>query len=160
MATKRHKIFNGLIIGLSWSTILFLGKRSLKRYSAASAFIVVFEILNHVYGHKKKWWQFYERRKFFMRDELPFDIGPYMPMSLWILNYSYGNFKKYVLVNALANGGFAFLGLPILKKMKIVRLNRLNYLQFFIYIHYKAYLMYGIQYLIEKMKSHHGVLDK
>lgn len=85
-----------------------------------------------------------------MRDELPFSVGPYMPLSMWLLKISYGNFKKFVLLNAVADGIFAFLIIDVLKKFKIIRLNKLNHFQFFIYLHYKAYLLYGVQYLIEK----------
>ncbi|PLS03317.1 hypothetical protein [Neobacillus cucumis] len=152
MTSKRHKVFNIFLILLPWLSLLFIGKRSIKRYSLASVFIAIFEIMNHLYGHKRKWWEFYDKPRSFIRDELPFDIGPYLPMSLWFLKLSYGNFKKFVLINAIANGVFAFGIMPILKAFKIIRLNRLNYFQFFIYIHYKAYILYGIQYLLEKLK--------
>jgi hypothetical protein len=39
--------------------------------------------------------------------------------------------------------------MDILKKLKIIRLKRLNRIQFFIYLHYKAYILYGVQYLVE-----------
>jgi hypothetical protein len=160
MATKRHKVLNLLLILFPWLTMLFIGKRSLKRYSISGVFIIIFEIINHLYGHHKKWWTFYDKRKSsFIRDELPFDLGPYMPMSLWILKYSYGNLKKYALINAIANGLFSFIGIPILKKVRIVELKRINYLQFFIYIHYKAYILYGVQYLLEKIKRDKSALD-
>ncbi|MBS4217518.1 hypothetical protein KHA96_04225 [Bacillus sp. FJAT-49711] len=152
MITKRHILFNILMLTVPWLSLLFLGKRNIKRYSFASAIIVFYEILNHLYGHKRKWWGFYDKKKSFIRDELPFSIGPYMPLSMWLLKYSYGNFKKYVLLNLMCDGLFAFLFINILKKLKIIRLNRLNHLQFFIYLHYKAYLLYGLQYLYEKTK--------
>jgi hypothetical protein len=153
MATRRHKVFNLAIILGPWLSLLFIGKRSFKRYSFAGVFIVIFEIINHLYGHKRKWWKFYEKRKSFIRDELPFSIGPYMPLSMWLLKISYGNFKKFVLLNAIADGLFAFIFIDVFKKLKIVRLNRLNHFQFFIYLHYKAYLLYGVQYLVEKYKN-------
>ncbi|MGG5252201.1 hypothetical protein ACQYAD_01485 [Neobacillus sp. SM06] len=152
MVSKRHFLFNLSIIMIPWLSLIFMGKRSLKRYSVAGVFIVVFEILNHLYGHKRKWWKFYDRRKSFLKDELPFSIGPYMPVSMWLLKSSYGNFKKFVLLNVISDGFFAFLLIDILKKLKIVALNRLNHFQFFIYLHYKAYLLYGVQYLYEKTK--------
>jgi hypothetical protein len=150
MASRRHVSFNLTIIIIPWLTLFLIGKRNFKRYALASVIIGVFEIINHIYGHKRKWWKFYDKPKSFLRDELPFDIGPYMPLSIWMLTLSFGNFKKYVLLNATANGFFAFLMMPLLKKMKIIRLNRLNYIQFFLYIHYKAYLLYGVQYLLER----------
>jgi len=152
MISKRHLIFNVSIILIPWLSLLFLGKRNLKRFSAAGIFIVLFEILNHVYGHKRRWWHFYDKRNSFFKDELPFSIGPYMPISLWILKFTYGRFKKFVLFNVIADGIFAFPFIDILKKLKIVSLNRLSHIQFFIYLHYKAYLLYGIQHSVEKAK--------
>lgn len=150
MIRRRHKVFNLAIILIPWLSMIFLGKRNFKRYSLSGVFIVIFEIFNHMYGHKRNWWSFYEKRKSFIRDELPFSVGPYMPLSMWLLKASYGNFKKFVLLNVIADGLFAFFIIDILKKIKIIRLNRLNQFQFFIYIHYKAYLLYGVQYLVEK----------
>ncbi|MBT2654212.1 hypothetical protein J7E81_03000 [Bacillus sp. ISL-18] len=152
MTSKKHKVFNLILIMIPWLSLLFIGKKTFKRYSFAGVFISIFEIINHIYGHQRKWWKFYDKPKSFLRDELPFDIGPYMPLSLWILKFSYGYFKRFVLVNVFANAFFAFLFMPFLKKFKIVRLNRLNYFQFFFYIHYKAYILYGVQYLFEKVR--------
>lgn len=150
MASKRHVWFNVIIVAIPWLSLLFINKRDLKRFSLASFIIGVVESLYHVYGHNRNWWKFYDKPKSFMRDELPFDIGPYIPLSIWILKYSYGNFKKFALLNAVVNALFSFLFIPFLKKMKIIRLHRLNHFQFFLYIHHKAYLLYGVQRLLEK----------
>ncbi|WP_186580473.1 hypothetical protein [Aquibacillus kalidii] len=149
MMSKRHLLFNICIIVFPWASLLFIGKRSFKRFSLAGIFIVVFEILNHKFGQKRNWWKFYDKRKSFMTNELPFSIGPYMPLSMWLLKYSFGNFKKFLFLNIVADGMFAFVIIHILKKLRIVGLNRINSLQFFLYLHYKAYLLYGVQYLVE-----------
>jgi hypothetical protein len=153
-ATKRHKIFNLLIILIPWLSLLFIGKRDFKRYSFSGVFIIIFEIMNHWYGHKRNWWKFYDKKKSFIRDELPFSVGPYAPFSMWLLKISYGNFKKFVLLNLIADGAFAFFIIDVLKKFKIVSLGRLNHIQFFIYLHYKAYLLYGVQYLFDKIRRY------
>ncbi|MFE8700784.1 hypothetical protein ACFYKX_09170 [Cytobacillus sp. FJAT-54145] len=152
MISRRHILFNLTIIIIPWLSLLFLDKRNIKRYIPASVIIGIVEFVSHIYGHRNKWWKFYDKPKSFIRDELPFDIGPYVPLSIWILKASYGNFKKFVLLNATANALFTFVFMPFLKKIKIIRLNRLNYFQFFFYIHYKAYLLYGAQYLFEKVR--------
>lgn len=154
MISKRHFLFNVIIIAVPWLSLMFIGRRSFKRYSFAGIFIIVFEIINHLYGHKRKWWKFFNKRTSFLRDELPFSIGPYMPLSMWLLKISFGNFKKFITLNAIADGIFAFFFIDVLKKLKIVRLNKLNHLQFFFYLHYKAYLLYGVQYLYEKMRGY------
>ncbi|MGI8385315.1 hypothetical protein [Robertmurraya sp. P23] len=152
MIKRRHLLFNLSIIAIPWLSLLFIGKKSFKRYSFTGIFIVVFEIINHIYGHRRNWWKFYDGYKSFFKDELPFSIGPYMPFTMWLLKYSYGNFKKFVLLNVISDGLFAFVLMDILKKFKIISLNGLSRVQFFFYIHYKAYLLYGVQYLIEKYR--------
>ncbi len=160
MITRRHLAFNLLLIIVPWLSLLFIGKENMKRYSFSGMFIIVFEIINHLYGHERKWWKFYDKRQSFLRDELPFSIGPYMPLCMWLLKYSYGNIKKFLLLNALADGLFAFLLIDLFKKFKIIRLNRLNHIQFFIYLNYKAYLLYGVQYLYEKIKGNNHIDNK
>lgn len=150
---RRHFLFNLAIILIPWLSLLFIGKSNVKRYSLAGMFIIIFEILNHLYGNKRKWWKFYDKPNSFIKDELPFSVGPYMPLTIWLLKHSYGNFKKFILLNTIVDGIFAFVVMDLLKKLKIVRLYRLNPFQFFIYIHYKAYLLYGVQYLYEKIKK-------
>jgi hypothetical protein len=152
MLSKRHKLFNVVIIVIPWLSLLFLRKREVKRFSLAGVVIVIFEIINHLIGHKRNWWKFYNKRKSFITNELPFSIGPYMPFSIWLLKYSYGNFKKFIGLNVIADGLFAFILMDILKKLKIIRLNRLNRIQFFIYLHFKAYILYGVQYLVENRR--------
>jgi hypothetical protein len=159
MISKKHLLFNIIIIVVPWLSILFLGKKNIKRFSIAGIFIVIFEIINHMYGHKHKWWKFYDKKKSFIKDELPFSIGPYMPLSLWILKYSYGNFKKFVLLNVISDGIFAFFMIDLLKRFKIIGLKRLNHIQFFVYLHYKAYLLYGFQYLYEKFKNRDSAIS-
>ncbi|WP_026907332.1 hypothetical protein [Paucisalibacillus globulus] len=153
MITKRHLLFNLAIIIIPWLSLLFIGKQNLKRYSFAGIFIVVFEILNHVYGHRRNWWKFYDKKKSFWKDELPFSVGPYMPLSLWILKYSFGNFNKFTSLNVISDGLFAFVFIDIFKKMKIISLRKLGHLQFFLYLHYKSYILYGFQTLYEKFRK-------
>ncbi|WP_096274530.1 hypothetical protein [Paucisalibacillus globulus] len=153
MITKRHLVFNLAIIFIPWMTLLFIGKRNFKRYSLAGIVIVVFEIMNHIYGHKRNWWKFYDKKKSFFKDELPFSIGPYMPLSMWLLKISYGNFKKFIILNLISDGLFAFVLIDILKRFKIISLNNINHIQFFIYLHFKAYLLYGVQNLYERFRK-------
>ena len=148
--SKRHLVFNIVIIIIPWLSTILLGRKSFKRFSLASLIIIVLEIINHAIGHKLKWWKFYDKKKSFLKDELPFTIGPYMPFSMWMLKLSYGNVKKFLLLNGVADGLFAFVFINLLSKIKIIKLNRLNNFQFFWYLYYKAFLLYGVQHWLEK----------
>ena len=152
MISKRHFVFNICMVVIPWLSLIFLGKRDIKRYSIAGFVIIIFEIINHKFGQKRNWWMFFDKRKSFLTNELPFSIAPYMPLSMWLLKLSYGNFKKFLGLNAIADGLFAFVFINLFKKMKIVGLYRLNNFQFFFYLYYKAFLLYGVQYWVEKRK--------
>lgn len=149
MLSKRHSAFNVALILLPWLSVLFLGKNSINRYSLAGLIVVIFEMLNQIIGQKRDWWVFYDKPKSFVKDVLPFSVGPYLPISLWLLKLSYGNFRKFLFLNAVANCLFAIPGIYMLKKMKIANLDRLNGFQFFLYLFYKAFLLYGVQYIVE-----------
>lgn len=153
MISKRHFIFNVVIIIFPWLTLLLMDKRDFKRFSFAGVFIIIFEIINHRFGQKRKWWYFFDKRKSFLTNELPFSIGPYMPISMWVLKYSYGNFAKFLMLNALFDGMFATILMPILKRLRILKLKRLNTFQFFCYLYYKTFLLYGVQYLVERARN-------
>ena len=155
MISKRHFVLNICLLVFPWLSVLLLGKRNVKRYSLAGVSIVIFEIINHFIGYMRNWWTFYDKRKSFLTNELPFSVGPYMPLSMWILKYSFGNFKKFLLLNAISDGLFAFVIINFLKKIKIIRLNITNF-QFFCYLYYKAFLLYGIQYLVENKRIFKG----
>ncbi|GAA0489705.1 hypothetical protein GCM10008986_14470 [Salinibacillus aidingensis] len=152
MLSKRHLLFNLAIIIFPWLSLLLLGKRNVKRFSIAGIVIVIIEFINHKTGQKRQWWAFYDKKKSFITNELPFSIGPYMPIAMWILRFSYGDFKKFLLTNAVSDGIFAFVLMDLLRKIKIVRLNRLNHVQFFFYLYYKAFILYGVQYWVENRR--------
>ncbi|WP_062350159.1 hypothetical protein [Bacillus kwashiorkori] len=152
MISKRHFLFNIAMIVIPWLSLLFFGKQNFKRYSIAGISIICLEIVNHLIGYARNWWSFYSKRKSFLTNELPFSIGPYMPLSMWILRFTFGNFKKFIFVNAIFDGIFAYFFIEWLSKIKILTLNKLSNNQFFFYLFYKAFILYGIQYLVEGKK--------
>lgn len=151
--TSKHKIFNLVILIIPLLSLLFFGKRDFKRYAVSGVTIAIFETVNHWYGHHKKWWKFYSKPRKFFRDELPFDLGIYMPLSMWIFKISRGSFVKFVMINAVANALFAFVGMGLLKKFKIVGLYHFSRTQFFLYLHYKVYILYLVQYFVDKWRN-------
>ncbi len=153
MISKRHLVFNFVLIFLPWTTVFFLKKYNFKRFSLAGMFIAILELFYQVIGQKRNWWVFYDKPKSFVRDVLPFAIGPYMPISMWLLKLSFGNVKKFLVLNIIADSLFAFPGVQLLKKIKIANLDSLSRIQFFFYLFHKAFILYGVQYLVERIKN-------
>ena len=153
MSLKKQWLVSITMILLSWSSLPFLGKHNIKRFLPASLLIVLFEAINVQIVKKKAWWVFYNKPHSYLSGEFPFNIGPFLISSLWLLRSSFGNFKKFVLLNAATHAFFAFIYIRILEKIKIARLVRINHFQFFLYFFYKSFFLYGFQYMIERIKK-------
>lgn len=134
---------------ISWLTLPLIGSRNIKRFLPASILIFIVETLHARYGKKQRWWVFFNKPKSFSFGELPFQIGPFLAISLWFLKWAYGNFKLFILLNGITNAFFAYPVTYIGKKLKYYTMVRFNNFQFFLYFFFKAFLLYWFQYLFE-----------
>lgn len=152
MSTKNQWLLNIAMVLMSWLTLPLLGSRNIKRFFPASILIVLIEILHARIGKKRRWWVFYNKPKSYLFGEFPFDIS-FLVISMWILKWTYGNFKRFILLNAILNATFAFPISSFSRKVRYYTLVRLNHFQFFLYFFYKAPLLYGFQYFFENRKK-------
>lgn len=143
-------LLNISMIIVSWLIYPLLGRRTLKRFLPASILSILLTSLDLQIGKRRKWWIFYNNPRSSIRNEIPFLIGPMQLMALCTLKWSYGNFKKFLLLNAIVGITFTFPLTWLFTKLKLYKLEKINNLQFFLYFYYKAFFLYGFQYLIEK----------
>ncbi|MBX9973971.1 hypothetical protein [Cytobacillus firmus] len=153
MSIKNQWLLNIAMIILSWLTMPLLGWRTMKRFLPASTLAVLLCSLDLQVGKRRKWWSFYNKPQSFIQNEFPFLLGPMLVMSLWTLNWAYGNFKKFILLNAIGEAIFATPVTRLFTKLKLYKLVQLNEFQFFLYFFYKAFFLYGFQNLFEKYKK-------
>ncbi|WP_404330346.1 hypothetical protein [Mesobacillus maritimus] len=153
MSLKNQWLINIAIVLLSWLSLSFFGKRNIKRFLPASVLIVLLEAFTVQVGKKRKWWTFFNKPSSYITGELPFNIGPFLVGSMWILKWTYGNFKQFILLNATVNAFFAFILIKLMEKLKVAKLVRFNNFNFFLYFFYKAPLLYALQYTIESKKK-------
>jgi hypothetical protein len=153
MSLKNQWFINIAMILISWLSLPFVGRSSIKRFLPASIFIIIFEALNVQIGKKRKWWVFYNKPNSYISGEFPFNIGPFFVGTIWILKWTYGNFKKFILLNAIVDAFFAFVIAKLTEKQKVAKLVRLNHFQFFLYMFYKAFILYGFQYIFESKRN-------
>ena len=152
MNIKIQTLFNAAIVILSWVTLPLLGSKNIKRFLPASIFILLVEIFHAWIGKKQRWWVFYNRPKSFLFGEVPFQIGPFLAISMWILKWTYGKFIRFILLNGVINALFAYPFTYLARKFRYYTLVRFSNFQFFLYFFSKAFLLYGVQYLIENHK--------
>ncbi|WP_299088818.1 hypothetical protein [uncultured Metabacillus sp.] len=109
MSLKNQWNISITMIILSWLSLPFYGWRQFKRFLPASMLIVVFEAINVKLVKNKKWWIFYNKPNSYFNNEFPFNIGPFIVSSLWGLKWSFGNLRKFLVINAAINIFFAFI---------------------------------------------------
>lgn len=153
MPIKIQRLTDSAMILLSWLTIPFMGLRDIRRFFPASMLILLLTCIDANIGKKRRWWSFYNKSQSFFRDELPFLAGPFLVGSMWILKFSYGNFRRFITLNAIMELLFAYPLNRFSKKLKVYKLVRLNKFQFFLFLFYKAFLLYGFQYFFENKKK-------
>jgi hypothetical protein len=108
MTVNIQRLFNVAMILLSWLTFPLLGSHNIKRFLPASILIFFVETLHARYGKKQRWWVFFNKPKSFLFGELPFEIGPFLALSMWFLKWTYGNFKWFILLNGITHAIFAY----------------------------------------------------
>ncbi len=153
LSSKNHRLFNMAIILISWLTVPLLGLHNIKKFLPSSLAAVILCSLDALIGKRRRWWRFYNKPHSFLKNEMPFLIGPMLVLSLWLLKWSYGNFKKFLMLNAFGDIIFVYPFSRLFKKVRLYRLEKFNEFQFFLYFFYKAFFLYGCQYLFEKYKN-------
>ncbi|PMC40545.1 hypothetical protein CJ195_02190 [Bacillus sp. UMB0899] len=152
MSLKNQKVFNIIMVLLSWSSVSLLGIHHLKKFFPATILIVILEMLHARIGKKRKYWVFYNKPNSFLFNELPYSTGPFIFISLWTLKIAYGDFKKFILLNGLVHAFFAFPITYLAKKFRYYRLVRINNVQFFLYFFSKSFILYLFQYIFGNNK--------
>ena len=141
-----------IMIVVPWLTAPLLGKKTFKRFSPGALFICIFVFIESLYAHKKLWWLFHQRLFPKVIGELPLIMGPFFIGTLWILKFTFGNFKQYLITNFCIHTFFVYIHVPILKKLgyaSLIRLSKFNFLLIFLF---KAVLLYLLQIVIESKK--------
>jgi len=151
--TKHPKIWLWAIMLVPWLSVPFIGKKSIKRFFAASLFITLSIRLESYIAEKRKWWWFYERLFPKARGETPLLWGQYLVGSIWILKYTYGHFFKYLIVNFFTDLFFIFPFSDFLKKLGVFSYVRLSRPQVMIIFFVKSLLLYGFQFIKENFTS-------
>jgi hypothetical protein len=150
MSKKNQSLLNILMIIVSWLTIPLLGRGTIKRFFPATLLSILICSLDLQIGKRRKWWIFKNNPQSFIKNEIPFLIGPMLLMGLCTLKWSYGNFKKFLLLNAIGGVFFTFPLTSLFTKLNLYKLVKINNTQFFLYFYYKAFFLYGFQFFLEE----------
>jgi hypothetical protein len=151
--TRYEKFVYIIMIVVPWLSAPLLGKKIFKRFTLGALFICIFVFIESLVAHKRLWWLFHKKLFPKVIGEIPLIIGPFFIGTLWIMKFTFGNFKRYFMTNFCIDAFFVYIHVPILKKLgyaSLVRLSKFNFLLIFLF---KAVLLYLFQIFIEKKRA-------
>ncbi|WP_262383080.1 hypothetical protein [Bacillus infantis] len=152
---KKLKVAKALLpamMVLSWFTIPLLGKKAIKRFLPASILMALVVWLEGKLARKRNWWWYYVKIHPKLSGGFPLIWGPFLIGSIWILHFTFGKFKWYLLLNLVVDTIFTYKLVDILNNLGIASLVRLKKYQLSILFFVKSILLYGFQKIRENIE--------
>lgn len=151
---KYNKLILLLMMVFLWLTLPLMGKNAVKRFFPTGIFIALLTRWENSVAKKRTWWWWYEKFHPKLSGSFPFVWGPFMIGSMWILKFTYGKFYRYLTLNLIVDTIFVFVLVDKwLTKWGIASLVRMKKLQLSLLLFIDSLLLYGFQYLVEKIKA-------
>ncbi|SET98518.1 hypothetical protein SAMN05421676_11333 [Salinibacillus kushneri] len=142
----------GLLV-LSWLSFILYPKKSLQNYFPVSLFTSGLVLLFCSVSFRYKFWMVSGNivKRFF--NDLSFVFGPFFAGTLWIFHFTFGNFRRYVVVNSILNIVLSFLLNPLFQRYNLYKF--VNFKAVYLFLTYIGYalLLYSYQLLISKQKK-------
>ncbi|TCJ00466.1 hypothetical protein [Cytobacillus praedii] len=148
---RYSKLLLILMMILSWFTVPFVGRASIKRFLPAALFMAIIVRMVNFIAKKRRWWWWYVKVHPSVSGSFPFVCGSFFVGSLWILKFTYGNFMKYMGLNLAVDSIFTYVIEPYLQKFGIASLVRMKKIQLMYVFTVLAFLLYGFQLVKEKV---------
>ena len=158
MKKNKSKLYILVVLLISWLSLLFVGKESIKKYLPASIFMSSLVFAENVMAEKLKWWTIPIKLVPNVNGVLPFVLGSFLTGSIWILKLTYRNFFLYLIVNIVVDSFFTYPFYTFFRRLGVWRLIRLSQFQLSLLFFYKSLLMYAFQrYIVEPIRTRDDV---
>lgn len=140
-----NKIMLWATLLLPWPTLIFLGRKSVKRYMPVAVFVALLVTILFEAAHSLKWWELIDQIvPWGYITNVSFVYGIFLVGTIWIFHYTYRNFWLYLLVNVVIDGLFAFV-LSNFFEGRIYNLVNFNQFQVFLLMTGLSLVIYGYQ---------------
>lgn len=124
---------------LSWGSIYFMPKESIKRYMPVSILSALITVSVTFAGCHYNFWKVIGGKKTRMWNLLTIVLALFPLGNLWIFHFTYRKFWMYILANLLNNVVYSYWIIPFLKKVKFI-----EYKKFSRWIHFIVAMAYSL----------------
>ncbi|WP_035099323.1 hypothetical protein [Anoxybacteroides tepidamans] len=126
-----------------WALLIFLDKKSIKRFMPAGLFSALVMTVVFQLGERLDWWTV-KQTIFPLTCMSPVVYSLYVIMPIIVLRFTFNRFLTYMLTNAIIDAIYAFGTMRIYESLDIVEFN-INSLGRFLIIQAAAVLIYLYQ---------------
>lgn len=143
------------VVFISWTSFVFLPKRSFNRYLPVSIFTSVLVLMICALSIPYKFWVIRGNKTTRLLNDLSFVFGPFFAGTLWVFHLTFGKFKKYVGLNLIMNALLSFPLSYLFQKLKVYKL--VNFKSTYVFLTYFgfSFIIYRYQLLLEKCFPYH-----
>ncbi|WP_313798884.1 hypothetical protein [Cytobacillus sp.] len=141
------------VLIISWISVMLLPKSALRKYLPVSIFCSLLVICGCFLSYKYKWWRVRGGIAELIFHDLSFIFGPFFAGTLWIFHLSFGNFKRYILLNLISNISFSYPLTYLFEKFNVYTLGNFKRIHLFLYYYVFAFIIYWYQLLIERSRK-------
>ncbi|MGG7620547.1 hypothetical protein [Bacillus coreaensis] len=137
---------------LPWITIVFLPKKSFRQYFPVSIFASFLVTGMCLLAIPYKWWSVKGGWRAKVLNDWSFILGPFIVGTLWIFYFTFGNFKKYFVVNLFMDSLFSFPLSYLFQRLKLFKLVNFRPKHIFITFISFSLIIYGFELLLKRIK--------
>lgn len=145
------------ILILPWLTLFFMPKETIKRWMPVALFSALTSVLAVELGENLGWF-IYENTAYPLRTSLYIVFGLNIVTAIWLFNFLYGRFWRFLVIDIIINAGFIYLfHVLFLGSRGLFHEAGITPLQNTLIVTFDGVLAYGYQMWQEKIFAHSKV---
>jgi hypothetical protein len=144
------KIFAFSLFVISWVTIIFYPKESIRKYLPVTIFAGYLVLITHTLAASLKWWTNKGGPKIRLFHEFCFLLGPYVAGTLWIFHLTFGKLRRYILTNLIMDSILAISLAKVFPFFKIFKFNNFKPRNIFYISFVSSLILYIFQVFISR----------
>ncbi|MBI0577496.1 hypothetical protein IEC97_08995 [Neobacillus cucumis] len=128
-----------------WFSIVFLPKKSFNQYLPVSLFASCLVIGMCALAAPFRWWEVKGGIRFKIFNDLTFIFGPFIVGTLWIFHFTFGNLKRFFIVNLIIDALFSFPVNYLFQRLNLYKLVKFKPTYIFLSFIGFSFIIYGFQ---------------
>lgn len=145
------KVLSLFVLIIPWLTIPLIGRKTFIRYLPAATIVNLIVGYFSVIAEKKKFWKIKNPLFPYSPIDFSYQLGLFFVTTIWVFKLTFGDFKKYLLLNVVIDYLLSYPIVKTLTKFGLFEFKKLRPRHFYSISVVLAILIYWYQILVEKV---------